>query len=318
MLSPRRRRRTRSNGQRRRSDPTSGAHRTWWYRDPRSASMQRSCSNWSTSSTADRSRPAARPTSCATQEIADEGIVAASGGNHGAAVAWVAQRFGHAAHIFVPTTASPDQDRPAARLRRRRSPRRRRIRRRTGRQPRVSRRPPRQLDPRLRRPDRDGRRRNVRSRTRPRRSGTRCRAGRLRRRRPVGQHRRVVSATAPRSWWSRPPVLRPMRRRSPPGRRSTSRFRGSPPMRSGRHGSAHTPGTRCSSVGATSVVVSDADVIAARRRLWKWLRIVVEPAAAAPIAALTSGAWRPPSGGRIGIVVCGANTPLDGSLSGSH
>jgi threonine dehydratase len=43
----------------------------------------------------------------ATQPIADTGIVAASGGNHGAAVAYAAQRFGHEAHIFVPTTANP-------------------------------------------------------------------------------------------------------------------------------------------------------------------------------------------------------------------
>ena len=35
------------------------------------------------------------------------GIVAASGGNHGAAVAWAAQRYGHTAHIFVPTNATP-------------------------------------------------------------------------------------------------------------------------------------------------------------------------------------------------------------------
>jgi threonine dehydratase len=43
----------------------------------------------------------------ATQPIAPSGIVAASGGNHGAAVAWAARLFGHDAHIFVPTTATP-------------------------------------------------------------------------------------------------------------------------------------------------------------------------------------------------------------------
>lgn len=43
----------------------------------------------------------------ATQPIADAGIVAASGGNHGAAAAWAAQRLGHAATIFVPTTSAP-------------------------------------------------------------------------------------------------------------------------------------------------------------------------------------------------------------------
>ncbi len=43
----------------------------------------------------------------ATRSIADAGVVAASGGNHGAAVAWAARRFGHAANIFVPTISSP-------------------------------------------------------------------------------------------------------------------------------------------------------------------------------------------------------------------
>ncbi len=35
------------------------------------------------------------------------GVAAASGGNHGAAVAFAAQKLGHAAHIFVPTISSP-------------------------------------------------------------------------------------------------------------------------------------------------------------------------------------------------------------------
>lgn len=43
----------------------------------------------------------------ATQPIGASGVVAASGGNHGAAVAWAADRFGHAANIFVPTIAAP-------------------------------------------------------------------------------------------------------------------------------------------------------------------------------------------------------------------
>ncbi|MEJ7799785.1 MAG: hypothetical protein WKF60_04650, partial [Ilumatobacter sp.] len=62
--------------------------------------------------------------------------------------------------------------------------------------------------------------------------------------------------------------------------------------------------------GATSVVVSDDDVLGARNLLWSWLRIAVEPAAAAPLAAITAGAWKP-SGGRIGIVLCGANTSIE-------
>ena len=43
----------------------------------------------------------------ATRSISAAGVVAASGGNHGAAVAWAARRFGHDANIFVPTISSP-------------------------------------------------------------------------------------------------------------------------------------------------------------------------------------------------------------------
>lgn len=76
-----------------------------------------------------------------------------------------------------------------------------------------------------------------------------------------------------------------------------------------------TPYRALRAVDATSVVVDDADVVSARRHLWNWLRIVVEPAAATPLAAVMSGAWTPRSSGdRVGIVLCGANTTVD--LSG--
>jgi len=42
-----------------------------------------------------------------TRDVPPAGIVAASGGNHGVAVAWAAQRFGKPARIFVPKVASP-------------------------------------------------------------------------------------------------------------------------------------------------------------------------------------------------------------------
>lgn len=42
-----------------------------------------------------------------TRPVPPSGVVAASGGNHGAAVAWAAQRLGVRARIFVPTTSSP-------------------------------------------------------------------------------------------------------------------------------------------------------------------------------------------------------------------
>ncbi len=46
-------------------------------------------------------------TNLLTREIPGAGVVAASGGNHGAAVAYAAMRLGVSAKIFVPTVSSP-------------------------------------------------------------------------------------------------------------------------------------------------------------------------------------------------------------------
>lgn len=62
--------------------------------------------------------------------------------------------------------------------------------------------------------------------------------------------------------------------------------------------------------GAESVMVDDDAVVAARQALWDRFRIVVEPSAAVPVAAILSGMWRPEPGHHTGIVVCGANTSL--------
>jgi len=62
--------------------------------------------------------------------------------------------------------------------------------------------------------------------------------------------------------------------------------------------------------GVRSVVVADDDVIAARRILWEQHRLVVEHGAATVVAALLSGAYRPDSGERVAAVLCGANTAL--------
>ena len=42
-----------------------------------------------------------------TREVPPAGVVAASGGNHGAAVAYAAQKLGQTARIYVPTVSSP-------------------------------------------------------------------------------------------------------------------------------------------------------------------------------------------------------------------
>jgi threonine dehydratase len=56
------------------------------------------------------------------------------------------------------------------------------------------------------------------------------------------------------------------------------------------------------------VLVSDASIRDAQRRLWAALRILAEPGGAAALAALTSGGYRPAPGERIAVVLCGANT----------
>jgi threonine dehydratase len=61
---------------------------------------------------------------------------------------------------------------------------------------------------------------------------------------------------------------------------------------------------------AASVVVTDDEVEVAREAMWDRFRIVVEPSAAVPIAALLSGRYEPAPDAHIGVVVCGANTRL--------
>jgi threonine dehydratase len=60
--------------------------------------------------------------------------------------------------------------------------------------------------------------------------------------------------------------------------------------------------------GVESVLVSDDDIVRARRLLWEDHRIVVEHGAAAALAALTGGAYQPAAGERFVVVLCGANT----------
>lgn len=60
------------------------------------------------------------------------------------------------------------------------------------------------------------------------------------------------------------------------------------------------------------VLVDDATITAARHALWNEVRLAAEPGAAAPLAALLEGAYVPEPGERIGVIVCGANAdPAD-------
>jgi threonine dehydratase len=56
------------------------------------------------------------------------------------------------------------------------------------------------------------------------------------------------------------------------------------------------------------VLVSDEAILEAQRRLWKALRVVAEPGGATALAALTSRQYVPASGERVGLLICGANT----------
>ena len=56
------------------------------------------------------------------------------------------------------------------------------------------------------------------------------------------------------------------------------------------------------------VLVSDEEIQAAQYRLWQTLRIAAEPGGAAAFAALASGGYQPKRGERIGVLVCGGNT----------
>ena len=55
-------------------------------------------------------------------------------------------------------------------------------------------------------------------------------------------------------------------------------------------------------------LVSDEAIVEAQRALWSMLRVVAEPGGAAAFAALLSGAYRPAAEERVGVLVCGANT----------
>lgn len=59
------------------------------------------------------------------------------------------------------------------------------------------------------------------------------------------------------------------------------------------------------------VLVADAAIVEAQRRLWRDLRVAAEPGGAAAFAALASGAYRPETGERVGVLLCGANVDLD-------
>lgn len=57
-------------------------------------------------------------------------------------------------------------------------------------------------------------------------------------------------------------------------------------------------------------LVEDPAIVEAQRILWRDYRIASEPGGAAALAALISGAYRPEPGERVGVLLCGANVDL--------
>jgi threonine dehydratase len=59
------------------------------------------------------------------------------------------------------------------------------------------------------------------------------------------------------------------------------------------------------------VLVTDAAITAAQTQLWQDFRMAMEPGGAAALAAAMSGAYVPQAGERVGILLCGANVDLE-------
>jgi len=55
-------------------------------------------------------------------------------------------------------------------------------------------------------------------------------------------------------------------------------------------------------------LVSDDEIRAAQEQLWKVARVAAEPGGAAGLAALTSRKYAPAKGERVGVLICGGNT----------
>jgi threonine dehydratase len=67
---------------------------------------------------------------------------------------------------------------------------------------------------------------------------------------------------------------------------------------------------------AGAVLVPDAAIAAAQRAMWDRLRLIAEPGGATALAALLCGAFVPPAGANVGVLVCGANAD-PGKVAGS-
>jgi threonine dehydratase len=56
-----------------------------------------------------------------------------------------------------------------------------------------------------------------------------------------------------------------------------------------------------------AVVVADDDIVETQRAIWDELRLICEPGGAAALAAVRTGAYRPAPGERVAVALCGSN-----------
>ncbi|HEY2394192.1 MAG TPA: threonine/serine dehydratase [Candidatus Angelobacter sp.] len=59
-----------------------------------------------------------------------------------------------------------------------------------------------------------------------------------------------------------------------------------------------------------SLLVTDEQIVNAQKLLWQSLRLIAEPGGATALAALISGVYKPHAGERVGVVLCGSNAEL--------
>ena len=63
----------------------------------------------------------------------------------------------------------------------------------------------------------------------------------------------------------------------------------------------------CQRTGVRSLLIDEEAIVAAQRRLWQEFRLVAEPGGAAALAALWGGAYVPATDERVGVILCGSN-----------
>ena len=62
------------------------------------------------------------------------------------------------------------------------------------------------------------------------------------------------------------------------------------------------------------VTVSEEAILRSMRMVWETMKIVIEPSAAVPVAALLEK--KIPAAGRVGVILSGGNVDLDSVLAG--